>query len=346
MAFMQKGSTTFERSARSVFVGNISYDVTEEQIKQVFSKVGQIVHFRLVHDRDTGRPKGFGFCEFNDASTAAAAIRLFNGHDLNGRPLRVDSAASSERNMEEAQQIQAAAQSIREPAPRPVEENPYGKEPEPGKATEAIAKAVAAMPPEQMFELMKQMKQNVITNPVPTRHLLMENPQLAYALLQAQVVMRVVDPKVAYSMLHREVPTTQQPFHQQQQPPASSTNGSAPPQKQFRSHGPPPPSANTGIQNHGFSSGIPSSTFAAPHYNANPVMPMQAAGPINPPSSSVLQPSSSNNPADEEKNQAEMLLRVINLTDEQINLLPPDDRIKVMELRNQLRHRVGNERNL
>lgn len=54
-----------------------------------------------MHDRDTGRPKGFGFCEFNDPQTAATAIRIFNGHELNGRPLRVDSAASSERNMEE-----------------------------------------------------------------------------------------------------------------------------------------------------------------------------------------------------------------------------------------------------
>lgn len=68
--------------------------------------------------------------------------------------------------------------------PRPPEEIPYGKEPEPGKAPEAIAKVVAAMPPEQMFELMKQMKQNVISNPTQTRRLLMENPQLAYALLQ------------------------------------------------------------------------------------------------------------------------------------------------------------------
>lgn len=82
-------------------VGNISYDVTEEQIRQVFSRAGQVVNFRLVHDRDTGRPKGFGFCEFTDPATAATAIRIFNGHELNGRPLRVDSAASSERNMEE-----------------------------------------------------------------------------------------------------------------------------------------------------------------------------------------------------------------------------------------------------
>jgi RNA recognition motif-containing protein len=129
--FMQKSSTTYERSQRSVFgrvlknlstfitflVGNISYDVTEEQIKQVFAKAGQIVHFRLVHDRDTGRPKGFGFCEFTDPSTAATAIRIFNGHELNGRPLRVDSAASSDRNMEEAQQLAAVQASRDQPLP-------------------------------------------------------------------------------------------------------------------------------------------------------------------------------------------------------------------------------------
>lgn len=62
----------------------------------------------------------------------------------------------------------------------------YGKEPESGKAPEAIAKVVSAMPPEQMFELMKQMKQNVISSPAQTRRLLMENPQLAYALLQVK----------------------------------------------------------------------------------------------------------------------------------------------------------------
>jgi cleavage stimulation factor subunit 2 len=72
--------------------------------------------------------------------------------------------------------------------PKPAEENPYGKEPESGKAPEAIAKTISAMPPEQMFELMKQMKQNVITDPAQTRRLLMENPQLAYALLQVILI--------------------------------------------------------------------------------------------------------------------------------------------------------------
>jgi cleavage stimulation factor subunit 2 len=48
------------------------------------------------------------------------------------------------------------------------------------------------MPPEQMFELMKQMKQTVISNPAQTRRLLMENPQLAYALLQVQLLLELI----------------------------------------------------------------------------------------------------------------------------------------------------------
>lgn len=54
-------------------------------------------------------------------------------------------------------------------------------------------------------------------------------------------------------------------------------------------------------------------------------------------------PNPNVNAADEERNQAEMLLKVIQLTDEQINLLPPEDRAKVLELRNQLRNRIGTD---
>jgi cleavage stimulation factor subunit 2 len=53
-----------ERSIRSVFVGNIPYDATEEKLKDIFNEVGPVVSFRLVYDRETGKPKGYGFCEF------------------------------------------------------------------------------------------------------------------------------------------------------------------------------------------------------------------------------------------------------------------------------------------
>merc|ERR1711955_86238 len=83
-----------KQSARmtSVFVGNIPYGVTEEQLKDVFSEAGPVVSFRIVYDRETGRPKGFGFCEFRDVDSAQTAMRSLNGYEIGGRTLRVDNA--------------------------------------------------------------------------------------------------------------------------------------------------------------------------------------------------------------------------------------------------------------
>lgn len=54
-----------------------------------------------MNDRETGRPKGFGFCEFVDQQIADSAIRNLNGFEMGGRPLRIDSAANGERSAEE-----------------------------------------------------------------------------------------------------------------------------------------------------------------------------------------------------------------------------------------------------
>ena len=51
-----------EKAARSVFVGNIPYEATEEQLKDIFSEVGVVVSFRLVYDRESGKPKGILYC--------------------------------------------------------------------------------------------------------------------------------------------------------------------------------------------------------------------------------------------------------------------------------------------
>ncbi|EFJ10810.1 hypothetical protein SELMODRAFT_8465, partial [Selaginella moellendorffii] len=75
-----------------VAVGNIPYDATEEQLIQICEEVGPVVSFRLVTDRETGKPKGYGFCEFRDEETALSARRNLSGYDLNGRQLRVDFA--------------------------------------------------------------------------------------------------------------------------------------------------------------------------------------------------------------------------------------------------------------
>lgn len=74
----------------SLTVGNIPYDQTEEQLSDLFSQAGRVVDFRLVMDQETGKPKGYGFCQFEDAETAASALRNMNGVELGGRSLRLD----------------------------------------------------------------------------------------------------------------------------------------------------------------------------------------------------------------------------------------------------------------
>ncbi|PAV59573.1 hypothetical protein WR25_17665 [Diploscapter pachys] len=74
----------------SVYVGNIPYHTSNNDLGNFFSQAGQVVNVRLVNDRETGRPKGFGFCEFADEAGAQNAINILNGADFNGRQLRVN----------------------------------------------------------------------------------------------------------------------------------------------------------------------------------------------------------------------------------------------------------------
>lgn len=72
-----------------LFVGNLSYNVTEEQLQQVFSEHGAVVSAVLPRDRETGRMRGFGFVEMETQAAAEAAIRGLDGRDLVGRQLKV-----------------------------------------------------------------------------------------------------------------------------------------------------------------------------------------------------------------------------------------------------------------
>lgn len=56
-------------------VGNIPYEATEEKLKDIFSEVGPVLSLKLVFDRESGKPKGYGFCEFKDQETALSAMR-------------------------------------------------------------------------------------------------------------------------------------------------------------------------------------------------------------------------------------------------------------------------------
>jgi RNA recognition motif-containing protein len=76
-----------------LYVGNLSYNVTEPELKDVFGENGRNVkEVKVVLDRDTGRPRGFAFVEMTTDAEAAQAIETLNGREIQGRPINVSEA--------------------------------------------------------------------------------------------------------------------------------------------------------------------------------------------------------------------------------------------------------------
>ena len=75
-----------------VFVGNLSFDVTREELIEAFSAVGPVVDAKLPTDRETGRPRGFAFVEFRDEASVQKSIEQMDGREIKGRAVRVNEA--------------------------------------------------------------------------------------------------------------------------------------------------------------------------------------------------------------------------------------------------------------
>lgn len=82
--------------AKKLYVGNLSYDVTDSDLQALFSPHGAVQSAQVIMDRETGRSKGFGFVEMNSGDEADAAINALNGQERNGRALNVNEARPRE----------------------------------------------------------------------------------------------------------------------------------------------------------------------------------------------------------------------------------------------------------
>ncbi|KAI1341437.1 hypothetical protein F5Y15DRAFT_376098 [Xylariaceae sp. FL0016] len=293
--------------SRVVFVGNIPYGLSEEQIADIFSSAGKVLNFRLVYDRETGRPKGFGFAEYPDADSAASAVRNLNDYDIMGRKLRVD--YSSEGRVDGDENNNAAPSNYGQPAngvsQMPPQQAPAGSLPPlpPGKelppgvsATDAISRTLNTLPPAQLLDILSQMKSLATTDPGRATELLTQAPQLSYAVFQALLLMGLVSSEAIHSVLET-------------------------------SAAPPPATAQTAT---GYPPVVP--TYGAPS-NSTPPMPT----PYAPPSSVAPQPGfgapSANPAAPAQPDQAALLKQVMDLPQEMIDQLPDAERQQIMALR-------------
>ena len=82
--------------AKKLYVGNLAFSVTDDELSQAFTGFGNILSARVVMDRMTGRSKGFGFVEIEDDGQADEAVNKMNGQTIGGRPVRVSEAKPQE----------------------------------------------------------------------------------------------------------------------------------------------------------------------------------------------------------------------------------------------------------
>ncbi|KAJ1044013.1 hypothetical protein NDA10_001161 [Ustilago hordei] len=357
-----------QRGSRVVFVGNIPYDMSEEQLTDVFREVGKVVGFRLVNDRETGKFKGYGFCEFEDPETAASAVRNLNEVEVGGRALRISFAdidplmegRSTQHGQFDQEDLRRRAAAVgragrpgtfghgganrgggqagggwqqRGPADNGFGQRQFGGQAYGGQggpqmggpaggaygapgagpmgagggpvklppnlptgvplppgvgSTDAITQTLATLPPNQLLDIMSQMKSLVATSPDQARALLSGHPQLAYALFQAMLMMNVS---------------------------GANNGGSATPPQHYGGPSPGgayPPSARP-----------PPAPYGQQGYGGQP-----QGAPANDPAAAL---AGQNLPEE----QKALLMQVLQLTPDQINALPPDQKASILQLKAQ-----------
>jgi RNA recognition motif-containing protein len=80
-----------------LYVGNLSHQITEEQLLTLFSEAGHVVSAKIITDRQTGQPRGFGFVEMETKAEGQKAISMLNGRTVEGRPLAVNEARPQQK---------------------------------------------------------------------------------------------------------------------------------------------------------------------------------------------------------------------------------------------------------
>ncbi|KAJ4375120.1 hypothetical protein N0V83_002204 [Neocucurbitaria cava] len=298
-----------DKAGRVVFIGNIPYGGTEELIVETLGRVGQVNNFRLVYDKETGRPKGFGFAEFADADAAASAVRNLNDYDLMGRKLRVDWSnesgsgdnAPSNRDAQPPMNGQPPAAA---PAQQPSALGPLppGVELPPTlTCPDAISRTLSTLPPEQLLDILSQMKGLVMTDPAKATELLRQAPQLAYAIFQSLLLLQLVDPQILGSLVETSA--------------APAPAAQAPPVQQ-----PPPQVARPPVN--------------YPVYPPQPVpTPQQVQQPTPQP---YAQPPPQQQQQAPAMDQQALYAQVMALTPQQIDQLTPEYRAQIMQIRQML----------
>lgn len=313
---------------KNVFVSDIPFDLTEDKVRQLLNTAGRIVNFRLVYDKEKQRHKGYAFVEYETSDEANKAVQTLNRMQLLGRQLRVsisrDNRSGGNQQQRQFQGNQGGADQYgQDRRDRHGQQNNYnnnnqgrrygnqGYQNQPPQHSsrrevvtslvvdDEISRTLSQFPPEQIVELLSTMKSLIKDNPAQAKDVLLSNPNLAYCVAQALLLMGIADSNVISQVVAA---------HQQQ-----SANPSAPEPTYTASPqlAPPPPVSGPG----------PSAPYQrqAPDVSQRP--PQQ-----QPPSQQPADP------------QFEMVRKILELSEEQVNQLPADQQAQVRAIKQQYGH--------
>jgi cleavage stimulation factor subunit 2 len=273
--------------------------------------VGQVVSYRALTDKETGKPRGYAFAEFADADAAASAVRNLNDYELQGRRLKVDYANDKNDKDEGAPPVAAPSAQVANTLP-PL---PPGRDLGPSlTAEDAISKTLNTLPPSQLLDILQQMQNLVVSEPVRAQALLEQSPQLSYAIFQALLLLQLVDTATLTSIIQATsaMPAQPAPPVQQYQPPAAAVPTPQPAYQQPQSY--PAQFTPQGFPNTG-------TPVAQPYSVPTPQPPQQPPPP----------PAAAQDPQ-----KAALIQQVLSMSQQQIDALPPVERGQIMMLRAQL----------
>uniref|UniRef100_A0A7S2U696 RRM domain-containing protein n=1 Tax=Attheya septentrionalis TaxID=420275 RepID=A0A7S2U696_9STRA len=214
-----------------IFVGNLAFTTTEEQLHQAFSEVGRLVKVRMVSDIETGKPRGFAFVEFEDPQAALSAIRNMNDYELNGRRIRVNFSNSSHlETLAGKLGMDMTSTSTSAPSSTTTSTTPTtsaggvpggaagGHEHNKVGGTQSVADAIKGMSKGEMYDVVAKLKEVADRDPDEARRLLSGHPQLPEAMLHLMSQLNMIQtPASASGVVGMGNTTT--PQHQLPPPP-------------------------------------------------------------------------------------------------------------------------------
>lgn len=320
-----------QQQKHDIFVGNLNFNTTEEQLHQAFSEIGRVIKVRLVTDMETGKPRGFAFVEFEDPQAALSAIRNMNDYELNGRRIRVNFSNSSHLEAlagklgmdlsQQTQRAQTSSSSTSASAPTSA-------------GTNAVSDALKAMSKGEMYDVVAKLKEIADQDADEARRILSGHPQLPEAILFLMSKLDMVQTPVPIEGGGAVLPSTslamapaapggraadprvrKDPRAAASDPRAAAVAVAAPP---------PPPRADPRARMD------PRSRAAAPPAPTSMMPPQHNYGAPPPPPQSGAPPGGVANldPA--------LIQQVMSLTPQQISQLPPDKQQSILALRQQI----------